>query len=261
MADLNRVDELLRAINPVPDERDALRVVRPTDPLWQTIRSRLATAAAPGDADDLARIAVSDRPRADRDRLQRLAVAAGIVLLVVTAVVGVRLVGADTVEPVGDPETGQEGTEGAGDAVVPVRPGDDVELLVTFSGGDGAEACRYEGPTVFIEGRYASRLVNTAGETVAVNLDTLTPGHSYQDFLERMGSESGEPPFVVPPEDQDPSVHAWLDGSFRTVRNLGSDAGDIVLLPGSHVLYCWNDGGDGDLHLWPAGMIEVMPQP
>ena len=37
-----RVLEILRAANPVPHHRDAIRVVRETDPLWQTVSSRLA---------------------------------------------------------------------------------------------------------------------------------------------------------------------------------------------------------------------------
>lgn len=41
MTDEERIVELLRAANPVRDHRDAMRVVRETDPLWHTIQARL----------------------------------------------------------------------------------------------------------------------------------------------------------------------------------------------------------------------------
>lgn len=41
MTDEKQVIQLLRAANPVPHHREAIRVVRETDPLWQTIQTRL----------------------------------------------------------------------------------------------------------------------------------------------------------------------------------------------------------------------------
>lgn len=260
MADLRRVDGLLRAINPVPDEREALRVVPRTDPLWQTIRTRLEEPGA-GHVDDVAAVgAERSTRRPDTPQLHRVAVAAGIILMAIVMALGVRFV-VGTPDPVGEPEPAPETTESTGGAQAPAEPGDDVELLVTFSGGDGTDGCRYDGPTRFLEGEYRARLINEAGEVVAVNLDRLATGYDYGDFLDRMGARDGDPPLTVPPRDQDPAAHEWLDGSFRTILNLGADAGDIRLAAGHHVLYCWNEGEDGDLDLWPAGAIEVTAQP
>lgn len=251
MADLRRVDDLLRAINPVPDERTAVRVVRRTDPLWQTIRARLDTVPeVTGDDDDLGDVTTVHRLQGwSRIQLQRSAVAAGIVLLALAVALGARFVGQDRVDPVGEPAPGQT------EAEAPAQPSDGLGLAVTFTGDE----CVYEGPAAFVEGRFPSRLINDGGITVTVNLDELAEGYTYEDFLAAFDS-TDELPLTLPPARQNPESHDWLEGSFRTIHNLGSDAGDIALSPGTHVLYCWAHD-DGVLQAWPAGTIEVVAGP
>lgn len=117
MTDEHGIAELLRAANPVPHHRDAIRVVRETDPLWHSIQTRLTGPSADGDvaATSATRSMASggrtmvttvqertERAAGDRRRWMSVAAAVLVVVLAVFAVVNYR--GEDAVpDVVGDP--------------------------------------------------------------------------------------------------------------------------------------------------------------
>lgn len=184
---------------------------------------------------------------------RRFAVAVGLGAVVLAAACGG---GAG-----GDDEQGGTGDTPAAPAETaqPAEEGDDVALSFTFTGEDGADGCRYDGPSAFVEGVYATELDDTASDPVTVNLDPLASGVTYEDFLEMTGAEEGVP-VRVPTDEQNPESQEWLGGDFRTILQSDEEAENVRLLPGRFVAYCWTTDDEGS-RVWPAGQVTVEADP
>lgn len=191
---------------------------------------------------------------------RKIATTVGIVLFAVAIALGAWSLGTGDSEPAGVNEGVGIVEDDPVEAAQPVSPADDVLLSFTFTGEGGPDGCRYEGPTAFVEGKYPTEFVNAASARgVAVNLDPLKTGATYDGFLGQIGAADSEPPVPIAPEDMTPERQEWLGGAFRTIHSASmDDQVAVVLLPGKFVIYCWTpDEATGGARVWPAGTITV----
>jgi hypothetical protein len=175
--------------------------------------------------------------------------------------------------PAGDAEAAAEvDAEGdpAGDAA-PATPdpaegetgADAAELAFTFTGETGPDGCRYEGPATLSTGSYPSTLTNTSTEHFAiVNVQRLAEGFAFDDFLDYLAELGDDYPVVTPPEHDNPRLHDWLDGDWRSVHEAAPGETHalegLTLPPGRLVAFCWTDDERGAAGgVWPAAALEV----
>lgn len=269
MPDVDRIDQLLRAANPVPDEGEVMQVVTSTDPLWQTIRSRLAEDA-PMHPDDLRThphvredrtMTRTDTPPARdesmRDRSRAL-VAAGVALaLIVGSALAVQRTRSAPVQPVEVVPT-----EDAARAVGP----DEASFAFTFTGEPGDAGCTYDGPRLAEAGLYESSLTNSAAGAgdAMVTLVELEPGYDYDDFIERLTVHGEGYPARMKAEDHDPRNHAWMaDAEWWEVHRAAPGKTHrlrtrLTLQPGRYVMFCWREAEvRGESDVWPVGPLTV----
>jgi hypothetical protein len=117
------------------------------------------------------------------------------------------------------------------------------DLRFAFSGEDGPDGCRYDGPASVARGQNLFTLTNTSDQHVVLVLFRFAEGYGYDDMIEDLGGD-----FPHEPEDANPALFPWLDGGWRplTESPWGEETGlNATVPPGTYALACWVPGEGG----------------
>lgn len=210
--------------------------------------------------------------RSRRRRVARAAAGAVVVVAVAAAVSVVDLPLTGPIEPVIGPAP--EPTVATSDQLTPdpVEPGEAV-LRFTFTGAEGRDGCRYDGPSRLIAGQHRIEFVDTteAGRG-AIGIEPLAEGYGLEDFVASLQDAAGRAdPGAAPPYRLDrrteydwrpePSTSYGLEG-LRIVQGPDIDLDEISLSAGTHAMYCALQLEDPQVYdLWPVGELAVVEGP